>query len=664
MTLHRTNPVRLILAGLTFGLTAAPPAAAQVVIRTYAAGMDSTWNVNEHWLPWGVPNNAGSVEYRAVINDGHIVSLDMSATVTELVLSSGSQLWIGNGRTLSLWGATDEPDGCTVYNDGTLRLAAENTNTRIHINQGPVMFSSTVGSGGEVVMDAGTGAGFSEIFGTGSSATRLINDAPHIFRGAGFFQSSLSLTNHGLISADQAGKALEIRVWPMTSGGDCTNDGVLRAENDATLKLLRSAPGFAARYINTDGVIEALDGSTVHLDSQTVIEGGELRTEGSGVLRVLGSSCLLKNIANQGTLRLNQGATLDIAGQIVNSGTIWIDSVAPGGGGLQLTSEGNVILSGGGVIELGNNLNNFIAAGASNRRLTNEDNTIRGAGQIGFDGLSFTNRGIIEASSTVTVIRLDPPSTGDFTNEGTLHALAAPGLIINAGPFITTAPGQVIVNTGSTLSRTGTYQQNGGSTMVNGTLTITSGALALAGGSLRGGGTISASGGVSNTGGSIEPGTSTGILSITGSLTQTAGGSVSVELRGTTPGSGHDRLAVTGAVSLNGTLNVTLIGGFVPESGDTFTILTSGSAVTGTFAAVNPPGPFTVMYLPNAVVLGVASPPCPADCASPADDQVAVSDLLALLAQWGGSGPCDLAAPVGVDVGDLLALLAAWGVCP
>ena len=45
---------------------------------------------------------------------------------------------------------------------------------------------------------------------------------------------------------------------------------------------------------------------------------------------------------------------------------------------------------------------------------------------------------------------------------------------------------------------------------------------------------------------------------------------------------------------------------------------------------------------------------------------VGVTDLLSLLAQWGGDPGCppDLDGDGDVGVTDLLALLAAWGPCP
>jgi hypothetical protein len=116
--------------------------------------------------------------------------------------------------------------------------------------------------------------------------------------------------------------------------------------------------------------------------------------------------------------------------------------------------------------------------------------------------------------------------------------------------------------------------------------TLTAGTLALAAGStLTGTGTITAN--VSN-GGLVRPGTSPsnpGILTIAGNYTQTAGGSLTVDIGGL--GDGHyGRLAVTGSVALGGTLNVNLVSPYFPQNGDTFSILIFPSA-SGQFATIN-----------------------------------------------------------------------------
>jgi hypothetical protein len=102
------------------------------------------------------------------------------------------------------------------------------------------------------------------------------------------------------------------------------------------------------------------------------------------------------------------------------------------------------------------------------------------------------------------------------------------------------------------------------------------------GGALSGTGTIT--GNVTNAG-QVSPGTSPGILTIQGNYTQTAAGVLNVELGGTAAGQ-FDQLNVSGTASLDGSLNVSLVNGFIPSPGDGFQVLTFASR-TGDFAAKN-----------------------------------------------------------------------------
>ena len=60
---------------------------------------------------------------------------------------------------------------------------------------------------------------------------------------------------------------------------------------------------------------------------------------------------------------------------------------------------------------------------------------------------------------------------------------------------------------------------------------------------------------------------------------------------------------------------------------------------------------------------GQGLPDCPWDCEQVPNGSVGTTDLLALLAQWGGAGSCDFDGG-GVGTTDLLKLLANWGNCP
>ena len=89
-------------------------------------------------------------------------------------------------------------------------------------------------------------------------------------------------------------------------------------------------------------------------------------------------------------------------------------------------------------------------------------------------------------------------------------------------------------------------------------------------------------------GGTLSPGASAGKLTV-GSLSLVAGATLKIELGGVTAGTGYDQLDVNGTVALGGaTLNLSLIGGFVPSSGANFVIIDNdgADAVSGSFAGL------------------------------------------------------------------------------
>jgi hypothetical protein len=188
---------------------------------------------------------------------------------------------------------------------------------------------------------------------------------------------------------------------------------------------------------------------------------------------------------------------------------------------------------------------------------------------------SIHNFGTWDFQSDAGILAGGGGATG-FVNSGTFRRSSGMGTATVAPPFANS--GTVDVQTG-TLSATN-YTQTAGTTKLTGG-TLASGAnIAIQGGTLAGTGTVSGPVVVSGTG-ALAPGLSAGTLSLGGTYTQQAGGAFNVELGGT-PGNQFDHVHVTGAASLSGALNVTLIGGFVPSSGDSFTILTYPSR-TGAF---------------------------------------------------------------------------------
>ena len=202
----------------------------------------------------------------------------------------------------------------------------------------------------------------------------------------------------------------------------------------------------------------------------------------------------------------------------------------------------------------------------------------------------------------------------------------------NDYPSINTTTG------GGTFNNAGTFEKTAGTgtTAIYPTFTQTAGTTYLGSGSLSftffstplfQGGSISGTGSIlggytgslsTNPAGAIAPGTRAAAgaiaLSGTGSGSYTAGtGSFDVKVGGTRAGQ-FDTLTATGTANLmGGTLNVTVIGGFTPAAGNTFTILTA-KTVSGTFTTTNFPSLPTglgwqVNYNTTTVVLSIVSVP-------------------------------------------------------
>lgn len=135
--------------------------------------------------------------------------------------------------------------------------------------------------------------------------------------------------------------------------------------------------------------------------------------------------------------------------------------------------------------------------------------------------------------------------------------------------------------------------------------------------------------------GTLSPGASPGICSMTGSVVF-SGGTLDVEVGGLTVGTEYDRLAVTGSVTFDGTLRVTFLDGFCTQPGEVFRVVTAGSRV-GTFDTVE--------------ILGAGNPVLDVQYDATGLSLSTVSDLLTVTASAGSNGTIDPSGPVSVACG-------------
>jgi T5SS/PEP-CTERM-associated repeat protein len=219
---------------------------------------------------------------------------------------------------------------------------------------------------------------------------------------------------------------------------------------------------------------------------------------------------------------------------------------------LYVSHGGQVISSGGSVIgDYISSIGTVIVDGAGSTWTQGGDLVI-GNGNVG--SLSITSGGSM--------------STGGAVNVGVAQFSISSATVDGSGSTWTITGG---LNLGSS-DGTGTLTvRNGGLVSVGSPLSI--GAL----GTLQGDGTIS---GTVTNGGLVAPGATIGALTINGNYTQTAAGTLAIELAGQ---ASFDRLLVSGSAALDGTIAVALSGGFTPTLGETFSVLTFPSE-SGDFA--------------------------------------------------------------------------------
>lgn len=103
----------------------------------------------------------------------------------------------------------------------------------------------------------------------------------------------------------------------------------------------------------------------------------------------------------------------------------------------------------------------------------------------------------------------------------------------------------------------------------------------------------------------------TALFVLEGDLVQHPTGRLLFDLGGETPELEHDAIRVTGDVTLDGILDLSLLADYEPQGGEQFEILTTdgGGVISGQFAAIEGGGKWSLDYQPTVVILTLIEPP-------------------------------------------------------
>lgn len=324
-----------------------------------------------------------------------------------------------------------------------------------------------------------------------------------------------------------------------------------------------------------------------------------LTTSGSG--GITSGSATTDITAGTGTISLNAGSNgIGASGNSLAISAANFNATTSGNGNQffngTATIDGTGLNAGTGTIEFQNGTftlggtnriadTSFVNVKGSAATLAIGANSETVAGLTLTDGIITGSTGVLTSSATVQTQNGSVSAILSGTNGLTQSTTGTTTL-----SGTNTLSGTTTVNGGTLALSHGSNNNLANSATLNvgsaGTLDVTglsSGRLDLVSGqTLQGSGTVS--GAVRSVSGSfVVPGTSPGVLN-TGNVTLESSSQFTVEVNGTTPGTQHDQLNVTGSVTLN---NATLSasGTIASVAGQTIVLISNNGsdAVTGTF---------------------------------------------------------------------------------
>ncbi|HMD96843.1 MAG TPA: hypothetical protein VKM93_05860 [Terriglobia bacterium] len=490
-----------------------------LVAATWSTGSTNwtnvgAWSCNPSYSPC-VPNNNNLTAFTATIDSpGNTLSLDGTSSTTNINVNSLSlvagTLDIGSGETLNLvtqpGGITDVPSGAglvvagTFTTGGTTSALAGLTSVEGYLDVANGQTTAATPSGGTLSV---SGSGDLRVdSGSTLTVTGNLTNSGYVFTGVGTTGNTLNVSGTFTNNAGaQAYIGYSGGTGDVANVSALTNDGYLQIGSGATMNITGGG----------QGITDAVAGSSLYLlGSLNVINGGT-PTSGLGNLTSVEGYVELDNaqvtsttpnggtltIANTGDLRVNFGSTLNVSGNLSNSGDVY--TAVGGGSGNTLTVTG----------ALTNNANALTYIGYSNTSDTANVDSLTNNGELVIGPNATFN--ITGGGQGVT----DVVAGSTLFVDGTFELGGNPSQ--SALGNLTSVEGNLALQNGQTASVT----PNGG------TLTIASGGYLQA----NLGSTISVTGNIANSGIIYTGNGGSGdTLSVSGTLTNNASGQTYIGL--------------------------------------------------------------------------------------------------------------------------------------
>jgi len=516
------------------------------------------------------PNNltltGHSTNAQTVVNGGTLTLGDGTAN-NSIGILSGS-LVINSGATVNAVSSN-----AFGYADGTKINA-------VTITGGTLNSPGQAGSG-----DQGWGVAY-----TLDSATMVsnggVNDAATLSKFA--FGNNTSVTVNGTGTSTISGR-VDLRGdlgvtnvnFTVNTGATLNIPAVVTSASVSLTKLGNGTLNLSAQNTYTNTIVS---GGTLTLGSNGQANGGigilrgSLTINSGGTVNALASNAFGFSTGTKiDTVTIDHG-TLNHLGQAGSADQGW---------GVAYTLNGATMTAASGNDPV-NSLCKFSFGNNTSVTVNGPDpSTISGRvdlrSQLGVTNVNFT----VNTGSSLVV---NGPITYDGYGTVGITKLGAGAMTING---LNTFQGDVHVNGGTlNVGTNGIVGSDGimpNVTVATGASLVTEGGIS---GSVSSSGLVAGSGSISGrltltSGGKFSPGNNFGIFFV-GGLTMQSGSTLDLEIGRTTPGYNYDLIQSDGSVTLAGNVHVTDLGAFNYHQGQTFYMLQSPAAITGTFANVLP----------------------------------------------------------------------------
>jgi len=572
---------------------------------------------------------AGARALNASLDNQGVFTIGQALTMNQpnaVITNSGTIDVSGGDLTVTQSGA-----GASFTTTGPVTIATGRTWT---VNNGTLNVSGgTVTGGGTLTLQSAT-ANFSAGFTNAATALVVSNST---INGPGTLTNApgktLTLTN-SIVGAPLDNQGTLVVQGPVTLNDTLTTNAA------SIIQITGNGTGGTATLATAKGFINnaAIDLTSANgaFGANLTVSGGTLINVSTGTITssagAAGARAINASLDNQGVFTIGQALTMNQSGMtITNSGTIDVS-----GGDLTVSQTASSFTNAGVITAAAGRTLVLTGSGTFTQQAAGSFN---GGGAFSMGGGTATFSPAISGLSGMTLTNVTSTFSTSFSTTGL--ALTIAGGQVNGAVTITNVPGQTLTLRGANVSAQTTITNQGtalaeGATNIAGPFNNPSGAtLQVQGDNTGGSATLTFTGGAFVNDGAVEltstdgafsatligtvtnNGTLTSVVgaggarSISGSLNNTSTGSITIASGGTgtldilslgnftntgtvniklngTGGGAFDVLNVSTAATLGGTLNVTLVAGFTPATGDTFNVLSYGSR-SGTFATVNLP---------------------------------------------------------------------------